>query len=242
MTCVEDNDNIDLNRNVTVTSNPATVSYSRTAGWSLMGITVAGLEEGESSLAFNAVTSSSVRTVPETSALALLGIAIAGMGAVEPPPASSPEPEAVANKKARFRPRLFVAAVRSCAARARSPQANKVRVGPQAGGFEAPARGAFDCPGPRPLRGRAGGNQAYLLARAPDFSSNSPRLAGLGGLGELLHDGAQDLLRFGALFALEQDGWPHASGSRVGRERVRRFADQVVRPEAVAAFERQHGQ
>lgn len=82
VTCVEDNDNIDLNRNVTVTSNPATVSYSRTAGWSLMGITVAGLEEGEWSLAFNAVTSSSVRTVPEPSALALLGIAIAGMGAV----------------------------------------------------------------------------------------------------------------------------------------------------------------
>lgn len=84
VTCVEDNDNIDLNRNLTVTSNPATVQYSRAAGWSLMGITVDGLEEGEWSLAFNTLTSSSVRvrTVPEPSALALLGIAIAGMGAV----------------------------------------------------------------------------------------------------------------------------------------------------------------
>ena len=84
LTCSEDADTEDLNRNISVSSNPALAPYSRAAGWSLMGITVDGLEEGEWSLAFNALTSSSVRvrTVPEPSALALLGIAIAGMGAV----------------------------------------------------------------------------------------------------------------------------------------------------------------
>lgn len=82
VTCVEDNDNADLNENLSVTSNPATVQYSRAAGWSLMGITVNGLTDGAWTLAFNGVTSTSVRTVPEPSALALLGIAIAGMGAV----------------------------------------------------------------------------------------------------------------------------------------------------------------
>jgi len=82
LTCSEDADNIDLNRNISVSSNPALAQYSRAAGWSLMGITVAGIGAGDWTLAFNAVTSSSVRTVPEPSALALLGIAIAGMGAV----------------------------------------------------------------------------------------------------------------------------------------------------------------
>jgi len=82
VTCAEDNDNADLNQNLSVTSNPATVQYSRAAGWSLMGITVDGLTDGAWTLAFNGVTSTSVRTVPEPSVLALLGIAIAGMGAV----------------------------------------------------------------------------------------------------------------------------------------------------------------
>ena len=84
LTCSEDADTEDLNRNISVSSNPALAPYSRAAGWSLMGITVAGIGAGDWTLAFNAVTSSSVRTttVPEPSALALLGIAIAGMGAV----------------------------------------------------------------------------------------------------------------------------------------------------------------
>ena len=82
VTCAEDNDNADLNQNLSVTSNPATVQYSRAAGWSLMGITVDGLTDGAWTLAVNGVTSTSVRTVPEPSVLALLGIAIAGMGAV----------------------------------------------------------------------------------------------------------------------------------------------------------------
>jgi hypothetical protein len=82
VTCAETNDNADLNQNISVTSNPATVSYSRSAGWSLMGVNVAGLTDGAWTLAFNGVTSTSVRTVPEPSVLALLGLAIAGMGAV----------------------------------------------------------------------------------------------------------------------------------------------------------------
>lgn len=82
VTCTENADNVDLNRNISVSSNPATVEYSRAAGWSLMGITVAGLTDGEWTMAFNANTTSVVRTVPEPSVLALLGLAIAGMGAV----------------------------------------------------------------------------------------------------------------------------------------------------------------
>jgi len=82
VTCAEDNDNADLNQNLSVTSNPATVQYSRAAGWSLMGITVDGLTDGAWTLAVNGNTSTSTRTVPEPSVLALLGIAIAGMGAV----------------------------------------------------------------------------------------------------------------------------------------------------------------
>lgn len=82
VTCAEDNDKVDLNRNISVSANPATVQYSRAAGWSLMGITVDGLTDGAWTLAFNGNTSTSTRTVPEPSVLALLGIAIAGMGAV----------------------------------------------------------------------------------------------------------------------------------------------------------------
>lgn len=80
--CTEDNDNADLNQNVGVTSNPGVAQLSRAAGWSLMGISVNGLTDGDWTLVFNAVTSTTVRTVPEPSALALLGIAVAGMGAV----------------------------------------------------------------------------------------------------------------------------------------------------------------
>lgn len=80
--CTEDADGVDLNRNISVSSNPATVEYSRAAGWSLMGITVTGLTDGAWTMAFNGVTSTTVRTVPEPSVLALLGLAIAGMGAV----------------------------------------------------------------------------------------------------------------------------------------------------------------
>ena len=85
VTCVEKmvgGDGADLNRNLAVSSNPQSANYSRVAGWSAFGLNVNGLTEGNWTLAFNAVTSSSVRTVPEPSILALLGLAIAGMGVV----------------------------------------------------------------------------------------------------------------------------------------------------------------
>ena len=82
VTCMETADGADLNRNLAVSSNPQTADYSRAAGWSLFGLKVAGLSDGNWTLAFNAVTSSSVRTVPEPSILALLGLAVAGMGVV----------------------------------------------------------------------------------------------------------------------------------------------------------------
>ena len=82
VTCTETADGADLNRNLAVSSNPQTADYSRAAGWSLFGLKVAGLSDGNWTLAFNAVTSSSVRTVPEPSILALLGLAVAGMGVV----------------------------------------------------------------------------------------------------------------------------------------------------------------
>lgn len=80
--CAENNDAEDLNRVLSVSSNPADVSYSLAAGWSLFGITISGLQAGEYTLALSALTSTSVRTVPEPSILALLGIAAVGMGAV----------------------------------------------------------------------------------------------------------------------------------------------------------------
>ncbi len=82
VTCTESADGADLNRNLAVSSNPQVADYSRAPGWSSFGLNVTGLTAGNWTLAFNAVTSSSVRTVPEPSILALLGLAVAGMGVV----------------------------------------------------------------------------------------------------------------------------------------------------------------
>ena len=86
--CVETADEESLNGNQSVSSNPDVAAYSRSPvvdpGWSAFGLKVTGLSAGNWTLAFNAVTSTSVeaRTVPEPSILALLGLAIAGMGVV----------------------------------------------------------------------------------------------------------------------------------------------------------------
>ena len=82
VSCTETADSQDLNRNLAVTANPVTNQYSRAAGFTPFGVQVNGLTAGSWTLAFNAVTSSSVRTVPEPSILALLGLAVAGMGVV----------------------------------------------------------------------------------------------------------------------------------------------------------------
>lgn len=80
VTCAENNDGADLNRNLSTSTNNTDVSYSSAAGFSLFGITINGLTDGEWTLAFNGVDSTSVRRVPEPGVLALLGIGLAGLG------------------------------------------------------------------------------------------------------------------------------------------------------------------
>lgn len=78
--CREDNDDQDLNRNLSISSNPNDVAHPG-VGFGNFGITISGLSTGDWTLAFNAVTSNSIRRVPEPGMLALLGIGLLGMGA-----------------------------------------------------------------------------------------------------------------------------------------------------------------
>lgn len=83
VTCAETADGADLNRQVGVSSNGANNVYDPSKG--LFGIEVSNLYAGDWTLSLNTVTSTQVRletAVPEPGSLALMGLALAGLGAV----------------------------------------------------------------------------------------------------------------------------------------------------------------
>lgn len=82
VTCTEDNDDEDLNRNISTSANNTNLPFSAAASLSDFGITIDNLIDGNWNLSFNAVTSTSVRLtqVPEPGVLALMGLGLAGLG------------------------------------------------------------------------------------------------------------------------------------------------------------------
>lgn len=85
VTCNELADGEDLNRNLSVSSNPADANYSLGAGFSDFGIEILALTAGSYSLSLNAVTSTQLRQeqpVPLPGTLLLLGAGLVGAGAM----------------------------------------------------------------------------------------------------------------------------------------------------------------